>query len=184
MNLFKQSLLVLILVFGGHSINAQRYITQNGNIKFFSETPVENIEAFNNQVSSVIDLANGKIVFSLLMKAFNFEKALMQEHFNEKYVESEKFPKSTFKGQLIDFDKGKISEGKQDVKVKGELSIHGVTQKIEAPGTVEMVDGMLMVKSTFTILLADYDIPVPSPVSDKISETIEIKVNCEYERMD
>jgi len=162
----------------------QRYITQNGNIQFFSETPVENIEAVNNQVSSVIDLANGNMAFSLLMKAFTFEKALMQEHFNEKYVESEKFPKSTFKGQILNFDKESLGEGLQQVKVSGELTIHGETQEIEAPGTMELKGEKLLVNSTFTIPLADYKVKIPAAVDDKIAETIEIQVKCEYEGMD
>ena len=177
-------LILLLFLLVAQFTFAQRYITQNGKIEFFSETPVENIEAVNNQVSSVIDLANGNMAFSLLMKAFTFEKALMQEHFNEKYVESEKYPKSTFKGQVIDFDKSTLQSGKQDVKVKGQLTIHGITQQVEAPGSMELKGGKLMVNSTFNILLADYKVKIPSPVSDKIAETIEIQVNCEYESMD
>lgn len=178
LKLFSSFVLLIAL---GFNLQAQKYMTQNGNIQFFSETPVENIDAINNQVSSVIDMESGNLAFSLLMKAFTFEKALMQEHFNEKYVESEKFPKSTFKGSIKDFDKSKFTEGKHEVTVVGKLTIHGVTQEIEAPGTIEVKGDKLIVNSTFTVEVADYDIKIPSTVRDNIAKTIEIKVDAEYE---
>ncbi len=166
-------------------VYAQKYMTQTGTIQFFSETPVENIEAINNQVSSVIDLESGQIVFSLLMKAFTFEKALMQEHFNEKYVESEKFPKATFKGTIDDHDELQLTSEPQEVEVQGELTIHGVTQNIETKASL-MKDktGKIVGKTTFEVKVADYDIKVPSTVRENIAETIEIKVNAEYEKLD
>lgn len=173
--------MVIVLLLLGISLHAQKYMTQNGTIQFFSETPVENIEAINKQVSSVIDMESGNLAFSLLMKAFTFEKALMQEHFNEKYVESEKFPKSTFKGSIKDFDKSKFTEGKHDVTVSGKLTIHGVTQEIEAPGTIEVKGDQLIVNAIFTVEVADYEIKVPSTVRENIAKTIEIKVNAEYD---
>ncbi|MAY84119.1 MAG: polyisoprenoid-binding protein [Flavobacteriales bacterium] len=183
MNTIKKLSLALIGGLFCLNANAQKYMTQNGTIQFFSETPVENIEAVNNQVSSVIDMETGNLVFKLLMKAFTFEKALMQEHFNEKYVESEKFPRSTFKGQIKDFDKSKYTEGKHEVIVVGELTIHGVTQKVEAPGTIEIKGDQLIVNSTFTVEVADYEIKIPSTVSDNIAKTIEIQVEAEYDAM-
>ena len=82
-------------------VSAQRYITKNGHIKFYSETPMETIEANNHQVNSALDIATGDFVFKVLMKSFEFEKALMQEHFNENYVESDKYPNATFKGKVL-----------------------------------------------------------------------------------
>jgi hypothetical protein len=174
---------LLTIFFVGHDLIAQKYMTQNGTIQFFSETPVENIEAINKQVSSVIDMENGNLAFSLLMKAFTFEKALMQEHFNEKYVESEKFPKSTFKGKIKDFDKAKFTEGKHEVVVVGQLTIHGVTNEVEAPGTLEVKGDQLMVKSAFNVEVADYDIKIPSTVRENIAKTIEIEVEAEYDKI-
>lgn len=162
----------------------QKYMTQNATIEFFSETPIENIESINQQVSSVIDTESGQMVFSLLMKAFVFEKALMQEHFNEKYVESEKFPKATFKGEIIDFDPSSLGEEKTEVEVKGKLTIHGVTNEITAPGTLQMVDGKLLAKSTFNVKVADYDIKIPSTVEENIAKTIEIKIDGEYDKIE
>src|SRR5687767_244071 len=130
---------VFIMICAVNSAFAQKYMTKTGHVSFFSKAPMENIEAHNNQVSSIINTANGELVFSLLMKSFNFEKALMQEHFNEKYVESEKFPKAEFKGKItnlsaIDFKK----EGSQAAEVAGTLTIHGVTKDVTAKGTVEV----------------------------------------------
>lgn len=181
MKTLKKLSFLCTLLFIGYNLQAQKYMTQNGTIQFFSETPVENIEAINKQVSSVIDMETGNLAFSLLMKAFTFEKALMQEHFNEKYVESEKFPKSTFKGSIKDFDQSKFKEGKQQVTVVGKLTIHGVSQEIEAPGTIEVKGDQLIVNANFSVEVADYEIKVPSTVRENIAKTIDIKVNAAYD---
>ncbi|MEX2380173.1 MAG: YceI family protein, partial [Vicingaceae bacterium] len=119
----KKSVLFLGLVGLSLASMAQKYMTQSATIKFYSETPVENIEAVNNQVSTVLNAENGELAFSLLIKAFVFEKALMQEHFNEKYMESDEFPKSTFKGKIKDFSLDKLSEEAfTEFKVTGVLT--------------------------------------------------------------
>lgn len=164
---------------------AQKYMTRTGVIRFFSETSMENIEALNNQASSVINMENGDMAFTILMKAFSFEKALMQEHFNEKYVESEKFPKSTFKGQIQNFAALTLSAKPTEVTIKGQLTIHGVTNDIEVKGFLTQPSaGKITGTCTFSVKLVDYKIEVPSAVKSNISETIEIKVKMDYEKMD
>ncbi len=164
---------------------AQKYITQTGNIRFFSKTPVEHIEAFNNQVSGVLNTDNGEMAFSLLMKAFNFEKALMQEHFNEKYVESSKYPKATFKGKIVNFNKNSITDKPLTVNVKGVLTMHGVSKDIEVKGSLQKANkGNISGKSVFTVNLKDFNIKVPSAVRKNIDDNIEINVNMNYEKMD
>ena len=158
-------------------------MTQNGSIRFYSETPVENIEAINKQVSSVIDLESETIAFSLLMKAFVFEKALMQEHFNEKYVHSDKFPKASFKGSIAGIRKLKVGAGVQNLEVIGILTIHGVSKEVKTTAQVSRVDGKIKASAVFTIQLADYDISVPAAVINNISETIEITVDMDYEAL-
>ncbi len=121
--------LELLIVF--NIVNAQRYNTKNGTIKFISETPLENITAVNRQVYSTLDISSGDFDFKVLMKSFEFEKQLMQEHFNIKYAESDKYPEATFKGRIsnllnIDFSK----DGSYSAIIEGELFIHGVTQKV------------------------------------------------------
>lgn len=143
---------------------------------------MENIEGTNNEVTSMIDTSKGDIVFAVLVKSFRFEKALMEEHFNENYLESTKFPKATFQGkftntQSINFTK----DGTYTATVEGDLTMHGVKQRQTATGTITVKNGKISAVSTFTIKLADYKIERPSLVADKISETIEIRVNCQYE---
>jgi len=177
----KKSVLFISLVVLSFAGMAQKYMTQSGTIKFFSETPVENIEAVNNQVSTVLNAENGELVFSLLIKAFVFEKALMQEHFNEKYMDSDQFPKSTFKGKLLDFSLDQLSSEFTDFKVKGELTIHGVTKEIEIDAQLKLDGDQIIAKSNFTVEVADYEIKIPSAVRENIAKTIEITVNADYE---
>jgi hypothetical protein len=167
------------------ALHGQKYLTQTGKISFFSATPVENIEAYNNQVSSVINMETGEMAFTLLMKAFSFEKALMQEHFNEKYVESDKFPKSNFKGKITNFNEMTFKANGPDAHISGQLTIHGVTKQVEVSGKLVKKDnGTINGLSVFNILIEDYDIKIPAPVRDNIAKTIEITVNLDYEKMD
>lgn len=179
---------ILILSFSlaiGLCSFGQKYMTQNGTISFFSEAPIENIESTNGQVSSVVDMENGQLAFSLLMKAFIFEKALMQTHFNEKYVESEQFPKATFKGQIQDFENLELSKEPQDVTVSGSLTIHGVTQEVTSTGQMHFdADNHIVVQADMEIALEDYKVKIPASVTDNISETIAIKIRMNYEKLD
>jgi len=158
------------------------FMTRNGQISFFSKTPVENIEGVNNEVTSMIDTGKGDLVFAVLIKSFHFEKALMEEHFNENYLESNTYPKATFQGKIINASSIKFDkDGTYEAKVEGDLTMHGVKQHQTATGTITVSKGKLSAVSNFTIKLADYKIEIPSLVADKISPTIEIRVNCQYE---
>jgi len=185
MNKMKTIVIFVLAVILTLNVSAQKYITQTGNIRFFSKTPVEHIEAFNNQVSGVLNTDNGEMAFSLLMKAFTFEKALMQEHFNEKYVESSKYPKATFKGKIVSFNKNSLNEKAMTVNVEGTLTMHGVSKDIEVKGTLQKSNkGAISGKSVFSINLNDFKIKVPSAVRKNIDDNIEINVNMNYEKMD
>ncbi|MCF8304779.1 MAG: YceI family protein [Bacteroidales bacterium] len=178
-------LTAITLLLAVNSTHAQRYVTKNGNITFFSETPVENIRAVNKSVNSALDTETGQFVFKVLMKSFQFKKALMQEDFNENYVESDQYPNSTFQGNVvnhkdIDFDK----PGTYEATVKGDLTIHGVTNQIKETGTFKVVDKeTIKGNSTFTIKVEDYDIKIPKIVSEKIAEEIEIKVDVTLKKL-
>lgn len=168
---------IILFIFSG-SVFSQKYITKNGKISFYSETKAEKIEAVNNQVSSALDIGTGDIVFKLLMKSFLFEKALMQEHFNENYVESDKFPDATFKGKITNLSEINFTKnGKYKANVEGDLKIHGVTKKVKSQGNIEIKDGKIIATSKFSLLLKDYDIKIPNTVINNISESIEITVN-------
>lgn len=181
----KQILIISFLLVQSLSVLSQKYMTQSGSISFFSEAPIENIESTNSQVSSVINLDNGQLAFSLLMKAFVFEKALMQTHFNEKYVESEIHPKATFKGQIKDFESIKLSSTPTDVTVIGSLTIHGETKEITSTGKMYYdEDNQIVVNAKLEVLLDDYKIKIPSAVKENISKTISITIQMQYEKLD
>lgn len=175
--------ILIILFVVGHFAQAQKYMTQNGVITFFSSTPIEDIEAINNQVSAVLNTENGDIASVLLMKAFNFEKALMQEHFNEKFVESDKFPKSVFKGRILDFETLELSETPVDVKIVGDLTIHGVAKAIEAKGTLSKNDSVMELQLEFYVEVDDYDINIPGSVKDKIAKSLRVNVHLKMDKI-
>ena len=165
--------------------NAQKYMTRNGYIGFFSSTPIEDIKADNNQVASVIDISTGEIVFQVLIKSFKFAKALMEEHFNENYLESEKFPKSTFKGKItnlaaVDFSK----PGQYEVIVEGDLNIHDVTNKVSVTGSIEVIPGGINANSKFNVVPEDYKIKIPAIVRENIAKIIEVTVAIRYSPVD
>src|SRR5215213_2734853 len=140
-------------------VSAQTYITRSGRITFFSKAPVENIEANNNQVTSILDTKKGEFAFIALIKSFKFKKALMEEHFNENYMESNTFPKANFKGTITDLGKVNFSSnGTYQVTVKGDLTIHGVTKNVEVPGTITVSQGNISAGSKFSVNVKDYNI--------------------------
>jgi hypothetical protein len=160
----------------------EKYFTKNGNIKIFSKAPVENIEAANKAVTCVLDTKTGDLQFAVLMKGFEFAKALMQDHFNENYVESDKFPKGEFKGQIESPSTLNLTQnGTYPVNVTGKLTMHGITKDVKADGKIIVQDGKVSALSDFPILLSDYDIKIPSLVENNISNTISINVNCPLE---
>ena len=163
--------------------NAQKYYTKNGNISFFSKTSLENIKADNNQVMCVLNTQTGEIQFSLLVKSFHFEKALMEEHFNENYMESDKFPKATFKGTITDMSRVSFNtDGIYTVPVTGDMTLHGVTKKITTTGTIIIKAGKISASSKFPIRISEYNISVPNLVKDNIAESIDVTVNASFDQ--
>lgn len=175
---------IVLLLSGFYlSSTAQLYFTKNGSVSFFSSTPMEDIKAGNNQVISIINTSTGEIQFSLLNNAFHFKKALMEEHFNEDYIESAKYPKSAFKGtisNLKDINLGK--DGVYNISVSGNLSIHGVTRAVSVPGKLTIKGGSLSASSTFKIKPKEYNISIPAAVKNNIAEMVQLTVNCSYEK--
>jgi len=170
---------VLICFIFTSLISAQeRYLTKNGSITFFSSTPIEDIKADNNQVLSIIDASSGKMAISILMKSFMFKKALMQEHFNENYVESDKYPKATFKGSILDFDT--ILSIKNKAKVTGTLTIHGVSKEVTIEANFVKSKEAIDVDGEFILNLADFNIKIPAVVSKNIQENIKVSFNLNH----
>jgi len=179
----KLIVVVCLLTISGLEVFAQgKYFSREGKVQFFSKAPMEDIEAINRKATAVLDTETGKMEFSVLMKAFEFEKALMMEHFNENYVESNKFPKAIFKGAIS--EASSVSWGKDGsypVTVKGTMELHGVTKEIQAPGTIVIKDGKLNGKSEFNLNIKEYKIDIPSVVKDKVAEVVKITVDVNYE---
>jgi hypothetical protein len=184
MKIFATSLITLALV--PLTMQAQeRFGTRTGHIAFFSETPMENIEANNRKVTSVLDVTSGAMQFAVLIKAFEFEKALMQEHFNENYMESNTFPKAEFKGKVEGFGENELKKpGIYDVVVKGDLTIHGITKPVAQKGTITVnADGTLKASSDLAVKPEDHGIKIPSVVRPNIAETITVKVRMDMAKM-
>lgn len=176
-NIVLTSATFILAVIFCHSLFAQKFITEKSNIRFFSSAPLEDIEATTTTSRSVFDSKTGDIAFSVRIQDFEFDKSLMKEHFNEKYMESEKFPKATFKGKLVDFVS---SSNNQDVVAEGELNIHGVTKNVKIPGTVKQSNDLLHMHSVFKIKLEDHDVKIPSILFQNIAEVVEVTVDFEF----
>lgn len=155
--------------------------TRSGKVSFFSKATLSNIKAHNNTAVSVLEKTSGNIEFAVLMKGFEFEKSLMQEHFNEDYVESDKFPKASFKGTVTNISQVNfLQDGNYKSTVSGHLTIHGVTKPVTVEGQFVITKGMVQASAEFTISLSDYGIKIPSVVSGDISNTIRIKASFKY----
>lgn len=177
----KKILVFILVVLIACSTNAQKvYQTKSGKVKFFSSTKVEDIEAINSQADSKL-ATNGQMVFMLAIKGFKFDNSLMQEHFNENYMESSKFPRATFMGTItdiksIDFTK----DGSYKTEVKGTMEIHGVKKPVIAAGNINIKGGKVSAKSIFRVKVADYGIK-GNYIGDKIAKEVEITVDCKYD---
>jgi polyisoprenoid-binding protein YceI len=160
------------------SVEAQKYVSTEGVITFFSSATLEDIKADNKKITSLFNASTKEIAFSVPINQFQFAKKLMQEHFNEKYMESHKYPKSIFSGKLEDFSEDRT--GLQRVRAVGKLTIHGVTRQVTIPGTVEVrPDGMVM-KSKFMVKVEDYKIKIPRVLWQNIAEEVEVTVDLTY----
>ena len=159
----------ILLLFFTTLVQAQdKYFTKNAKIEFFSVAPLEDIEGKNKTGSALLDSKTGSLQFSVLMQGFEFDKALMQEHFNENYVESDKFPKAEFKGSIINNAEINYSKaGTYNAKVKGTMTLHGITKDVETTATIKVNNDNLKAESVFNLLLSDYNICLlytsPSP---------------------
>tara|TARA_B100001758_G_C18152104_1_gene474603 strand:+ start:157 stop:678 length:522 start_codon:yes stop_codon:yes gene_type:complete len=163
-------LAIFLLLMLSVQVNAQIFIAKNGEINFFSETPIENISAINKNVSAVFDASTNDLVFQLNITDFKFPIALMQEHFNENYLESDIYPTSTFSGKVINIENGNAT-------VQGDLKIHGLSNRIKVDGAMIINKDFISISAEFTVKLEDYNIEVPKIVMYKIAEEIDVRVN-------
>lgn len=174
-----KSILTLGFLFMTVFTHAQdKYFTKNGKINFYSVAPLEDIEAKHKSAVAVLDTKTGTLQFSALIKGFEFENEEMQQHFNEDYLESDKFPKSEFKGQIINNAAVNYQKpGTYPVQVRGTLSIRGVSKEVQTPGTIKVDGDGLKAAATFNVQVADYNIKIPSLVKDKIAKSVKITID-------
>ncbi len=174
----KRTTLALVAILLAAGVFSQdKFYTKSGKVSFYSKATLENIEAHNRSVTCVLDSKTGNLQFSVQMKGFEFEKALMQEHFNENYLETSKHPKAEFKGQILnngDIDYTK--DGTYNAKVKGKLSLHGETKDIESDGTLTVNGTKILAQADFNVLLKDYKIK--NDKMNNISNSIRVTINC------
>lgn len=160
-----------------------KWETRTGKVTFKSKTPIEEFSSTNHQAASILKVDGDKktLAFQVIMRSFKFEKALMEEHFNEKYVHSEKYPSAKFVGEIeknVNFSKPGIYKG---INIKGNLSLHGVTKPLTILAGIEVKENReIKGISTFAIIPEDYNITVPRLVSDKISKNIFVTVDVVY----
>jgi polyisoprenoid-binding protein YceI len=177
---------IFLILIAGTASAQDKYFTKTGKINFNATAPSspEKIDALNKSSICVLDIKTGNIQFSLLMKGFEFERALMQEHFNENYVESNKFPKAEFKGLIINNAAVNYAkDGVYPVKVNGKLTMHGETKDVETNGMLTIKAGKISAIAEFVITLSDYKVSIPQLVADKVSKTARISVDCLLESL-
>ncbi len=181
----KKVILSAAVLFSLVNLNAQKVFTKTGMIAFSASSPIEKIEATTKKSVGVIDLASGRIEVQLLVKSLHFEKALMEEHFNENYMESGKFPDAKFVGNISDWASVNLKkDGTYPVKVKGDLTMHGVTKNIETNGNLTVKGGTITAaKSDITIKVADFNIQIPGAVKDKIAKEAKISIDLALQAM-
>jgi polyisoprenoid-binding protein YceI len=169
--------LLTVLIGAPILLSAQRIFSRNANVSFdaTSNASLEEVEAKTNTGNIVIDAASGAVEAAVLMKSFQFKKALMGEHFNENYVESSKYPKAAFKGKLTDANSVNFTkDGTYKTTVSGNLTMHGVTKPVSAPATITVKGGKITAQTDFTLALTDYNISIPSLVADKVAKVVKV----------
>ena len=177
-----KKLILLTLFFTTISVGFSQglYKATSGKISFFSETPMENIDAINKKVKAIINTKSNEFAFICTIMGFKFEKPMMEEHFNETYMESDKFKTAMFKGKIIG-DVDYTKDGKYTVEAKGTLKIHGVEKERTIKAEINIADGKVMVVGEFEIDLKDHKIKIPKLVIKNIAETVRVTVNMEFE---
>ncbi|MFC0778567.1 YceI family protein [Flavobacterium sp. HJSW_4] len=170
--------LIAFLLLGINHASAQKLITKTGNIKFQATMPsYEEVAAENKSVSAILEQTTGDFASLVLIKGFRFKVALMEEHFNENYMESEKFSKATLKGKIVDFDISKITNTPKNFTLKGDLTIHGKTNPVSIIVKISKAANGITLNGSFEAKPEDYNIEIPSLVRKKIADKVKIDYN-------
>lgn len=179
-----KNIFFIVLLLSTQLAFGQKYFSKTGKISFYSEAPMEKIQAQNSSASTALDINSGNMEWAVLIRGFKFDKALMQEHFNENYMESTSYPKAKFKGKIDNLDTVNFAkDGSYSITASGQLEIHGITKPITSRGIITVKNGTISAGSNFTILLEDYGIQIPKLVADNISKSVDITVDVSYQSM-
>ncbi|MCB0464697.1 MAG: YceI family protein [Aequorivita sp.] len=173
-------ILLAILFLSAISFGQNKFITKTGSLNFEASVPsFEEVAAKNSSVTVIINTENGEIAALALVKAFRFKNALMEEHFNENYAESDKFPKATFKGKFLNFSKEKL-RGTNNLFIEGELEFHGVKKHFnKIPVSLEYKNNSIILLGKFSALASDFGIKIPKIVESKVTDEVKVAFNFE-----
>lgn len=173
----KKGIVLAFLLVAGNVVFAQKMMTRTGEIKFEASMPAfEEVAATNTTASCILDQATGDLAALALIKGFKFKSPLMEEHFNENYMESSLFPKATFKGKILNFDAKKLTTSSTPYDLEGDLTIHGVTKKIKAKINIVLNGDSIVLSSTLLMQPKDYKIEIPNLVKEKIANQVKVSM--------
>ena len=172
---------LILVLFSISATGQSKYLTRTGLLAFEASVPsFEEVAAKNNSVTAILNTENGDFAALALVKAFRFKNALMEEHFNENYAESDSHPKATFKGKIKNFSFNDLSASDQIKQLNGSLTFHGVKKEIKnIPISIKVVDNKIILYGNFTVLVSDFDIEIPNIVANKLSDEVLVAFNFE-----
>ena len=181
--LMQKLLLPFLLLAVTIAFGQSKYVTKSGSMSFEASQPsFEPIEATHSAVSALLNADTGELAVLALVRGFRFPLALMEEHFNENYIESHQYPKTSFKGSILNFDSNALSNQPRTVQLTGELSMHGVTKLISVSATITKSDEQITLTSSFSFKTSDFDIKIPSLVRKQIDENVQVEVSLPLQR--
>ena len=181
--LMQKLLLPFLLLAVTIAFGQSKYMTKSGSMSFEASQPsFEPIEATHSAVSALLNADTGELAVLALVRGFRFPLALMEEHFNENYIESHQYPKTSFKGSILNFDSNALSNQPRTVQLTGELSLHGVTKLISVSATITQSDEQITLTSSFSVKTSDFGIKIPSLVRKQIDENVKVEVSLPLQR--
>lgn len=181
--LMQKLLLPFLLLAVTIAFGQSKYMTKSGSMSFEASQPsFEPIEATHSAVSALLNADTGELAVLALVRGFRFPLALMEEHFNENYIESHQYPKTSFRGSIINFDSNALSNQPRTVQLTGELSMHGVTKPISVSATITQSDEQITLTSSFSVKTSDFGIKIPSLVRKQIDENVQVEVSLPLQR--
>ena len=174
----KTKILSLLIVISLSSFAQTKMLTKSGKISFEASVPAfEEVKAKNESVTCVLNPVSGEIASLVLIKGFRFKVALMEEHFNENYMESDSYPKATFKGKIDNFDVSKLTTTAKQYSIKGKMEMHGKSKDITINANIKKTSDGIEIDTDFSLNTDDFDIEIPSVVSKKLSKKVAVKLN-------